>query len=637
MEETIPRMLRATVERYPDQIAQLYRDAQGRFQSTSYRDLYGQVRTVACGLYSLGVRREDRVAVIADNRREWLLYDLALLSIGAIDVPRGCDSLPQEILAILRLTSCKTALAEDERQLRSLLALAGQLPALERIVVMDPDYRPKELPEKTARIRIVATPEVLAEGTRYGERDPECFEREVNRSKAGDVATIIFTSGTTGQPKGVMLSHGSFLHQVRSVPGIVRPRPGDICLSVLPIWHSFERIMEYLAIGVAATTAYSKAVARIMLADFADLRPHWMASVPRIWEGIRAGVYRRVRSGGPVSRGLFTFFVGVGKAHFYLRSLLLGRLPRFGKRIRALDAGLAVLPFLLLTPLRLLAHRLAFAPIERRLGGRFVAGFSAGATLPPSVADFFSAAGVLLLQAYGLTESGPLLTLQRQAGSVRGTVGRPIPGTEIRIVDETMAGLPAGRKGLILARGPQIMLGYYHDPERTARVLSPQGWLNTGDLGTLTRTGELIVTGRAKDTIVLGTGENVEPGPIEGALRTSSYIQQAVVLGQDQKFLAALIVPDAEELSGYASRSGIAQTELEALIREPEINAVIEREIRRLISVRNGFKAFEQVSRFRLLARPFQVGRELSSKQEVKRQAVSQLYRREIEDLFRKG
>ncbi|GAH66827.1 unnamed protein product, partial [marine sediment metagenome] len=240
----------------------------------------------------------------------------------------------------------------------------------------------------------------------------------------------------------------------------------------------------------------------------------------------------------------------------------------------------------------------------------------------------------LLLQAYGLTESAPLLTLQHQKKPVKGTVGPPIPETEIRIVDDNYKDLPAGEKGIILARGPQIMPGYYKNPQGTAKVLSPDKWLDTGDLGMLTCRGELIITGRAKDTIVLLDGENVEPAPIEEALRDSAYIEQAVVLGQDQKFLSALIVPDLERLSEYAAEKRIEYSGPEDLIGSPEIHTLITHEIRTQVSPKNGFKNFEQIFRFKLLPESFQVDKELSLKREVMRHAVNELYRKEIEELL---
>ncbi|HPB66387.1 MAG TPA: AMP-binding protein, partial [Spirochaetales bacterium] len=282
-----------------------------------------------------------------------------------------------------------------------------------------------------------------------------------------------------------------------------------------------------------------------------------------------------------------------------------------------------------------LGEILVFKKIKTKLGGRFKAGVSGGGAMPASVDIFFDTIGVQILEGYGLTETAPVIGLRPQRKPVLGTVGPAIRGTEFRITDE--AGIDVGRcrKGVVHVRGPQVMLGYYKRPELTAKVLSDDGWLNTGDLGMLTRQGFLKLTGRAKDTIVLRGGENVEPLPIEQRICDSPYVKQAVVLGQDQRFLAALIVPDQDAVIAWAKDTTVPIVDYEALLAQPEVRELFDYEIGQAVNQKTGFKSFERIFRFELLPEPFEVGRELSAKQEIKRHVVAELYKQRIARMFR--
>jgi long-chain acyl-CoA synthetase len=276
---------------------------------------------------------------------------------------------------------------------------------------------------------------------------------------------------------------------------------------------------------------------------------------------------------------------------------------------------------------------LVFSKIKARLGGRFVAGISGGGALPSGVDQFFGAAGILLLEGYGLTETAPVVAVRKQWRPVPGTVGNLITDTECQIRSEEGRGLPPGEQGIVFIRGPQVMSGYYQRPDLTEKVLAKDRWFNTGDLGMLTHNNELKITGRAKDTIVLRGGENIEPLPIEQKLRESDLIDQAIVLGQDQKFLGALIVPNAEALQTAMAAEG-DDGELEELVQDPAAVKIIEREIGELVSGKNGFRGFEQVFRFRLLSDQFEIGKELSAKQEVKRHVINDQYADVIKQMF---
>jgi long-chain acyl-CoA synthetase len=327
--------------------------------------------------------------------------------------------------------------------------------------------------------------------------------------------------------------------------------------------------------------------------------------------------------------------VGVGQIHERLRNRLLGRLPEFRKRSRFLDVFVAFIPYFVLLPFRVLGNILVFKKIKSMLGSRFVAGISGGGAMPETVDKFFAAAGILILEGYGLTETAPVLGVRRQNHPVPETVGPPFPDMEVTVRDpQTGKELPPGKQGVLYAKGEQVMLGYYKRPEETKKVIDAGGCFNTGDIGMKTWKGEIKITGREKDTIVLLGGENVEPTPIEARIRESDYIEHALVLGQDQKYLAALVVPNFEKLEAYALENSIPFLDRENLVSLPGIKTLIDSEIQTRINLKAGFRGFEMIYRCFITAKPFEMGVELSGKQDYKRHVITQMYKKEIAGLF---
>ncbi|MFO7850714.1 MAG: long-chain fatty acid--CoA ligase [Spirochaetia bacterium] len=630
MEQTIPKVLQEMAVQHADVAAQMSKDKEGVFHPRSFKELYEEVQKCAAGLHKLKVGRGDHVGLISENRAEWLVSDLALLSLGAADVPRGNDSMAQELAYILGFSECSLVIVENETQLKKVYSVHKQLPSLKRFLVLDPDFEGAD----TGKIKISTYAEVIEMGTEMLSGKPDLIKNEIEKGEKDDTATIIFTSGTTGEPKGVVLSHHNFLHQVSCIPDVIDITPGDIWICVLPVWHSFERIVQYIALGSASTLAYSKPVGQIMLADMAAIKPQWMASVPRIWEAVRAGIYRNVKQHGGIKLAMFTFFVAVGNTHKNMADKIKGRAPMFKKRSRSLDFAINMVPYLLLWPLKLLGNALVFNKIKTKLGGRFVAGVSGGGALPPAVDSFFGSAGILLLEGYGLTETAPVLAVRSQFNPVPGTVGKMLSGTECKIIGEEGKELPPGTMGEVHVRGPQVMSGYYKKPDLTAAVLTEEGWLNTGDLGMLTYEGELKITGRAKDTIVLLGGENIEPLPLEQKITESEFIDTAVVVGQDKKYLAALIVPNTDAVARFAEENHIPYNQISDLLESEEVRELIDGEINSLVNGKTGFRAFERIYRFTILKEAFEIGAELSAKQEIKRHVIAEKYSREIERMF---
>jgi long-chain acyl-CoA synthetase len=628
-------MMRARAQETPDIAAQFTKDAKGVFQPKTFKEFYNESLVVAAGLLELGAKRGEHIGIISDNRQEWLVSDTAVLAIGAADVPRGCDSTDREISYILGFSECRISFAENKKQVEKILSKKTEMPLLATLVVYDAVSGEVVSSAASSGVKIVHFSELKAQGEARRSAKPKEIDDEIDKGQRDDLATIIFTSGTTGEPKGVMLTHGNFLHQLPTLPLVINVKPGDIWLSVLPVWHSFERLMQYIAPSLNSGIAYSKPLGSIMLPDLQAIRPQWMASVPRIWESVRDGIYRNIKQQGGIKKHLFEFFVGVGTVHAYMRNMTIGLLPNFHGRIRFLDSIVGFIPWMLLSPLKALGNVLVFSKIKVKLGGRFKAGISGGGALPSQVDSFFGAVGITLLEGYGLTETAPVIAVRRSTNPRPGVVGELILDTEVKIVDEKGTALPPGHKGLIMVKGGQVMQGYYRKPDITAKVLSPDGWLNTGDLGMMTRDNEIKITGRAKDTIVLRGGENVEPAPIEEKIRESEWVAQCMVVGQDQKYLAALIIPNQDVVSAFAQENNIPVVDYETLLAQPEINEVIANEVADLVSPHTGFKPFERVFKFKLLPKTFEVGLELSHKQEVMRHKVVEIYAKEVAALFK--
>ena len=629
--ETVPKRLNHVATAKPNAVALYSKDSGDAYVPLRFSELWGEVRALGCALLDLGVERGNHVGMMSDNRPEWLQTDLALLSIGAIDVPRGSDSTADEMGYILAHADCRLVFAENAAQLEKILTQQERLAVLETIVVFDAG----ELEDGSAREGVtVRRFDAVREYGRQlvGERGPD-FDAQLEKGRVDEIATLLYTSGTTGEPKGVMLTHRSFVFQIDRLRNVLFLDERDIFLSVLPIWHSFERAVEYIALERGCALAYSKPVGTVMLADMAEIRPTWMTSVPRIWEGVRSAVYRNVNKQSPVKRILFHFFVRIGEAHASLLNMFRGLLPQFTRRSRAADMVLSVVPLIVLSPLKALGDVLVFKSLKERLGGRFVAGVSGGGALPPYVDRFFQAAGIKLLEGYGLTETGPVLAVRHQHHPVPGTVGRPLEDIEYRVLGEDMQVLPPGEKGVLHVKSPQIMEGYYKKPDETAAVLN-DGWLNTGDVVVFTYGGEFTILGRAKETIVLLGGENIEPVPIEEKLTQSELIDQAMVVGQDQKFLGALVVPNEEALQAFLDDQGIEYVDREEALENPQVQERFRDEINGLVSTKTGFKAFERIFRFKLLPQHFEVGRELTHTLKIRRSVVYRLYDEQISSMF---
>ncbi len=634
MENTLPKLLKRVAREHPTLAAQYTRNDAGEFDALSFAEFYAITLDFAAGLLSIGHARGDHIGLIADNRKEWFHASMAIMAIGGADVPRGCDATEKEISYILSFAECKTAVLENEAQARKILECRASLSGLSSLILIEAPGDGLSSDIRAAGMTPYSYDEIIELGRRWRGGNPGAIEAELEAGTGDDLATIIFTSGTTGEPKGVMLTHANFLCQLDELPSRITLAAGDRALCVLPVWHSFERMCEYVILNAGAGIIYSKPIGSVLLGDFAKMNPTLMPSVPRIWESIYDGIYRAMRKKGGVSLALFTFFVNVGIAHARCSRAVFGRGPVFSRARRVALAVACLVPWILLSPARALGNALVYRKLQAKLGTKFVGGVSGGGAMPPNVDEFFWAVGINVVEGYGLTETAPVVAVRPFTRPIFGTIGTPISCCEVRVVDDSGAELPVGKKGTVMIRGRNVMKGYYRKPDLTAKVLSPDGWLDTGDIGLKTLRGEIILRGRKKDTIVLRGGENIEPTPIEMKINESRYVAQSVVLGQDQRYLGALIVVNRDELAAWAAENALDASDFPKLLENAQTRKLYELEIADLVSQKNGFKLFERVNRFVLLEKPFEQGVELSAKQEIMRYRLNDLYRKEIARLF---
>ena len=581
-------LARATA-RWPERTL-LARENPALERPTSYRDFYASVRACAAALLARGLAPGDRVALFADNCKDWLLVDQALALAGLVSVPRGTDTAAAELDLILEHSGARALFVETEEQFERLSAASRRLMAFTL--------------QKESSASFATLEQVHAEGLKLmsSGKGEELLKNALAATDPKTACTIVYTSGTTGQAKGVMLSHENVISNVLATIQVLEFKSGMRMLSILPSWHMFERILEYIVIHGGCTLVYTDQ--RRLMQDLREVKPEVVAFVPRIWERIGAGMRKKLDGLPRWKRALLAPVFWIGK------KLAKRECPEF---VRPLHRSLS---------------KILLSPVWKAIGGRLVIPVSGGGSLPEDVDLLFLSLGIPLLNGYGLTETSPVLSLRTARGNRLGAVGRPLPDTEFRIVrkDGTIAN--NGERGEIHARGPQIMLGYYRDEALTRSVLSDDAWFRTGDLGLTDRDGWLYITGRIKDTIVLGGGENVEPEPIECQLRMSPFISQVLLVGQDAKSIAALVVPEAE---AFEERLGMKESELDS----PQAKKILRKELDRLISPDAGFRAVDRVGPFAVVLHPFTTSDgTMTATLKLKRNVITQRYAGLIDEIY---
>lgn len=611
----------ATVARFRDRVA-FERSAPDQPDQTTYQEVYDLAKAFAAGLLDLGLSPGTRVALVADNRLNWYVADRGILMSGGIDVPQPRDIGGNTLLRILRHSGCRFAVVEgigNRRRIQA-WAAAGKLPRLLHLIRFFEEGEATDGP-----VPELGFEALLDRGRTRLRSSPESVETAAFRCRTDSPATIVYTSGTTGSPKGVVLTHANILHNIRVLPYALDLEPGVRYLSILPAWHMFERTIEYLMFNCGGTLIYTSR--RRIKSDLRDARPALVAVVPRILEMIYQDIMKKLSAAPPLRRALARLAFSLART----RSRALRRLKGIsddtagGRALHRRLLGLAVSA--LLAPPHVVLDRLVLARIRQALGPTLRTTISGGGALPVHIDEFLNAIGMTTLVGYGLTETAPVVSVRTLRKNPIGTIGLPLPETEVSIRDPEGNPVPAQSTGLVHIRGPQVMRGYFRDHALTRRVLSSGGWFNSGDLGSVRADGEIRITGRAKDTIVLLSGENVEPIPLESRILQSPFILQVMIVGQDRKDLGALVVPDGDVLAGYTRTRSIPGNRLEDWIEDPSVLDLLKSEVRSRTSPAEGFNPFETVKRIHILSAPFSIeDGSLTHTMKLRRNVVMQRY-----------
>ena len=592
-------MFVSQVNRYGDRV--LYRFARGNdWYSYSWREALSQVREIALGLVSLGVKKGDRVGILSANRVEWSLIDWANICIGALTVPLYPTSTADEVGRILE-NSASTVLFEDTAE--RIAKVDSHHPAfrhLKEVILIEPTEDHVSAPGQ----RVLSLDQLREMGRRFAEVNGDLFDRLVSSLRPEDELTIIYTSGTSGEPKGVLTTHGHYLFMVEASGSAIPSSDQEVVLQFLPFAHSFGRLEHFMVVAMGYTCGFARSIETVAR-DLLVIRPTLLFSVPRIYENAYSRIRSRIAMGGLFRRSLFRWAISVGRRFSQYER----------KRIRvSWSLGVA----------RYLAYLLVFSKVHQSFGGRLRWAISGGAPLSPEIAEFFHSLGIKILEGYGLTETSTVSHVNRAERFKFGTVGLPLDGVECRIASD----------GEILLRGPSVFKGYYRDSKGTQEVLGSDGWFYTGDVGEIDQEGFLRITDRKKDLIVTSGGKNVAPQMVENLLKTDPLISQVMVLGDRSSHLLALITLDQVQLMKWAEREEIELRGPEEAALDPRVISLIRERIR----LKNkSLAAFDTVRDFRILPYDFALGTgELTPTLKLRRKIVSERYRDIIEDMARK-
>jgi long-chain acyl-CoA synthetase len=566
----------------------------GEWFALSYGQLADRVQDLSLGLLELGIQPGDRVAILSENRPEWAIADYACLTARCTDVPIYPTLPSKQAEHNLRDSGAAAVFVSSRQQMEKVLEAKGRLPALRHVIAFDDDARGRG---------VLSLEQVYARG-RSARAHRTSWQADALKARPEDLATLLYTSGTTGEMKGVMLTHGNIASNVTSCCGLFTFGQDDECLSFLPLSHIFERMFgHYSMFHSGVLINYAESLDTVA-ADMQRWRPTVMASTPRLYEKIYARVLDQVRSGSRMRQRIFFWAKRVGEAAAERRMAHRRLSPALALKQR-------------------LADRLVFSKLRARTGGRLRFFISGGAPLSADIAKFFHAAGMPILEGYGLTETSPVIAVNTFQHAKLGTVGLPIPGVEVKIAPD----------GEVLTRGPHVMAGYYQKPQATTDALDSEGWFHTGDIGLLDDEGFLCITDRKKDIIVTAGGKNIAPQPIESLAKTSKFVSNAVMLGDRRRFPIMLIVPNLQTLTAWASQQGIQADGPAALLATPEVQHKLEREVRTTL---RDLASFEVPKKLLLLPNDFSVeAGELTPTLKVKRRVVEQRHREAIEELYK--
>jgi long-chain acyl-CoA synthetase len=594
--DTLGTMFWSRVEKSADRPAQMLKQG-GAWKTLTWHEVGEIVREVALGLIALGRQKGDAVALLSASRAEWVQADFAIFSAGCITVPVYPTYPPDLIAYVVNDSNARTIIVEDPGQLAKVLEAREKMPALEHIVVIA-GY------EATQPPKMVQTWQMLRRlGRESASAHASTLADRLAAVKPGDLASIVYTSGTTGPPKGVMQTHANHVAAQRNSESAAPCEEGWVHLLFLPLAHSFARLESFLGVYRGLCTAFAENLEKVG-DNLKEVRPHFICSVPRVFEKVYAKILAGVEAGPPTKKKIFNWAIGVGR-----------EVSRHQQR------GQPLPPVLKLK--RALAHKLVFSKLHAALGGRLQWAISGGAPLSRDIAEFFHAAGILILEGYGLTETCPAATFNRPTRFKFGSVGQALDNVDVKIAAD----------GEILIRGANVAQGYLKQPEATAEVFEPSGWFHSGDIGRIDEDGFVFITDRKKDLIVTAGGMNIAPQNVENMLKADPFISQAMVYGDRKPYPVALITINPEELTKFARDNGILASDPGVIVKHPK---VVER-IGRTVEEKNSqLQSYARIKKFTILPADFtQDGGELTPTLKVKRKVVSSKYMSVIEELYR--
>jgi len=620
--DTVSQLFRRLCETYRGQERPLlrYKDRGDGWKDLTVGEVERRVQALAGFFHEEGVRKGDRVAILSENRPEWVVADQAVQTLGGANVTIYTSLPPARIAYILRDSGAKVLVVSVPVQRKKVEEILDECPNLERVVVIS------EVPED-ASDAYVHWSDAMEQGSDVWAANENTLSGIVDRIDPDDVSSLIYTSGTTGEPKGVVLSHRNFCSNVKAALTQFPIGPTDHHLSFLPLAHAFERTAGYLAmLAAGATISYAESIEAVSQ-NLLEVQPTVMISVPRVFEKVYNRVTKQASEGGAVKQKLFEWAVGAGKKH--------------AKADQNGSAG----PFL--KAQNALAQRLVFSKLHEKLGGNLRFAVSGGAALPKKIGTFFQAAGITIVEGYGLTETAPIMTANPLEAPRYGTVGHVLPGVTVgiqRLDDNEMIGSVSGdeyptgattEEGEILVKGPNVMQEYWKRPEETRSVFDPDGWLHTGDVGRF-ENGYLKITDRIKHLIVSRGGKNIYPGPIEDEFKTQAWFDQMMVVGEDRPFLTALVVPDFESVRMKARDLGIQESNFsdEKIIEMEDVQSLFDQAFNKY---NRNASAHEKIRNFHLIAEPFSVEQgTLTPTMKLKRSVIEDRYADEIDEMYAK-
>jgi long-chain acyl-CoA synthetase len=597
--KTLTEMFNAVFAHYhgrTDKFA-LSRKINGKYQGITHDELHREVLAFAGFLKSIGIEKGDRVALLSENRPQWVVADMATMMIGAVNVPLYPSLPPNQIAYIIQNSECKAVITSTMLQLNKIRKIRAEVPTVKAVISINELDTPDES---------VTEFEVAKKlGEKFNHEHPNAIAN-VELSEH-DLATLVYTSGTTGNPKGVMLTHRNLCENVKSCDeSMCKVLPideRDATLSFLPLCHTYERTAGYyLIFGCGATINYAESIETITM-NLAEVRPTIVVTVPRLFERIKSGLFKSVDSSSPAKRKLFYWALNVGYAH--------AKAKRQGRFAPILAAQYA------------LADSLVLSKVKERFGGRLRYFISGGAALPKETGELFEALGIIILEGFGLTETSPVTHVNRAHKVKYGTVGPPIHNVEHKIAPD----------GEILLRGPNVMKGYWRDEQATKEVIDEDGWFHTGDIGEIDEDNYLKITDRKKHIIVNSGGKNIAPLPIENLMAASPLVEQVVVIGEKRPFLSAIIVPNFDTLKTFADQNGIKYENNLDLMQKEEIKKLYDDLLRK---ISRDLASHEKVRRFLLVAEQFSIDKgEMTPTLKIKRKVVEQKFKDEIEALYK--